>query len=105
MLAWRSTIFLLVLVVACAMAVVNVRYQARSAVVELEKARQQEQQLQVEWGALQVQQVAASKNDRIAEQVAKQNMQRVNPSITRYLLSDGTSPQTTVSTTAKAVKP
>ncbi|MGL4768521.1 MAG: cell division protein FtsL [Formosimonas sp.] len=79
------TIFLLGLAIVCAMAVVNVRYQARTLVKTLDKARQQEQQLQVEWGAQQVQQVAASKNDRIAQQVAKQNMQRVDPSMTHYL--------------------
>ena len=115
MLAWRSTILLLGLVIACAMAVVNVRYQARSAVISLEKTRQQEQQLQVEWSTLQVQQVAASKNDHIAEQVAKQNMQRVNPSVTHYLMSDGSTPQapsaavtaapSTSAAPAKAVKP
>ena len=93
MLAWRSSILLLVMVVACAMAVVDVRYQARRAVVELEKTRLQEQQLQVEWSTWQVQQVAASKNDRIADLVAKQNMQRVNPSVTRYLMPDGSTPQ------------
>lgn len=93
MLAWRSSIFLLILVVACAIAVVDVRYQARRSIADLEKARAQEQQLQVEWSTWQVQQVAASKNDRIADLVAKQNMQRVNPSVTRYLMPDGSAPQ------------
>lgn len=81
----RRTIFLLALTVACAMAVVNVRYQARSLIKDLEKARQQEQQLQVEWGSKQVQQVAASKNDSIAQQVIEQNMQHVDPSVTYYM--------------------
>jgi cell division protein FtsL len=84
MLAGR-TMLLLGLTVACAMAVVSVRYQARSLVKDLEKARQHEQQLQVEWSTKQVQQVAASKNDRIAQQVAKQNMQHVDPSLTYYM--------------------
>ena len=84
MIAGR-TILLLGLTVACAMAVVNVRYQARSLVKDLEKARQQEQQLQVEWSTKQVQQVAAAKNDRIAQQVIKQNMQHVDPSLTYYM--------------------
>lgn len=76
---------MLIAVIACAMAVVNVRYAGRSTTIALEKARAQEQQLQVEWGAWQVQQVAASKNDRIAQQVEKQSMQRVDPSVTYYL--------------------
>ena len=79
------TILLLVLTVACAMAVVSVRYESRSLVKNLEKARQYEQQLQVEWSTKQVQQVAASKNDRIAQQVVKQNMQHVDPSLTYYM--------------------
>lgn len=85
MLAWRTTLLLLTAVIACAMAVVNVRYQSRSLNSALEKVRQQEQQLQVEWSTWQVQQVAASKNDRIASLVAKQDMQRVDPSVTYYM--------------------
>jgi len=85
MLAWRTTLILLTAVIACAMAVVNVRYQTRNLNSVLEKARQQEQQLQVEWSTWQVQQVAASKNDRIASLVIKQDMQRVDPSVTYYM--------------------
>ena len=85
MLAWRTTLSLLIAVIVCAMFVVNVRYQSRALNTQLEKVRQQEQQLQVEWSTWQVQQVAASKNDRIAQQVSKQDMQRVDPSVTYYM--------------------
>lgn len=90
MLAGR-TILLLGMTVVCAMAVVSVRFQERSLVKTLEKARFQEQQLHVEWGSKQVQQVAASKNDRIVQQVATQNMQHVNPSSTYYMTPGGAS--------------
>lgn len=79
------TVFMLGLTVVCAMAAVNARFQERSLVKVLEKARFQEQQLHVEWGSKQVQQVAVSKNDRIVAQVARQNMQHVNPSSTYYM--------------------
>ncbi len=82
---WRKSMVLLIAVIASAMAVINVRYQVRTLTVQLEKARDQEQQLQVEWSARQVQQVSATKNDRIAEMVAQQGMQRVDPSVTYYM--------------------
>lgn len=85
----RRTVFMLGLTIVCAMAVVSVRYQERSLVKILESARSQEQQLHVELGSKQVQQVAASKNDRIAGQVAKQNMHHVDPSSTYYMTPSG----------------
>jgi cell division protein FtsL len=95
MLAWRTTLLLLAAVIACAMAVVNVRYQSRSLNSDLEKVRQQEQKLQVEWSTWQVQQVAASKNDRIANLVTKQDMQQVDPSVTYYMTPASTAPSGT----------
>jgi cell division protein FtsL len=102
MLAWRTTLLLLTAVIACAMAVVNVRYQSRSLSSALEKVRQQEQQLQVEWSTWQVQQVAASKNDRIASLVAKQDMQRVDPSVTYYMTPASVAPSGSPAVTGSA---
>ena len=82
---WRNSMILLMMVVAVAMAVINVRHQVRRNNVQLEQARTQEQQLQVEWSARQVQQVSAAKNDRIAQAVVNQGMQRVDPSMTYYM--------------------
>ena len=88
MYSWRGSIILLSAVIVMAMMVVNVRHQARVLTVELEKARAYEQQLQVEWSTRQVQQVSAAKNDKIAEVVSRQDMQRVDPSVTYYMTPD-----------------
>lgn len=85
MYSWRGSIILLSAVIVMAMMVVNVRHQARVLTVELEQARAYEQQLQVEWSTRQVQQVSAAKNDKIAEVVSRQDMQRVDPSVTYYM--------------------
>lgn len=85
MSVWRNSIILLIAVIAAAMAVINVRYRVRMLTVQLEQVREQEQQLQIEWSTRQVQQVSAAKNDRIAEIVAGQGMERVNPSSTYYM--------------------
>ena len=88
MYSWRGSIILLSAVIVMAMMVVNVRHQARVLTVELEQARAYEQQLQVEWSTRQVQQVSAAKNDKIAEVVSRQDMQRVDPSVTYYMTPD-----------------
>ena len=82
---WRNSVVLLIAVIAAAMAVINVRYHVRTLTVQLEQARDQEQQLQIEWSTRQVQQVSAAKNDRIAEMVTSQGMERVDPSSTYYM--------------------
>ena len=82
---WRNSVILLIAVIAVAMAVINVRYHVRTLTVQLEQVREQEQQLQTEWSTRQVQQVSAAKNDRIAEIVVGQGMERVNPSSTYYM--------------------
>ena len=114
MYSWRSSIVLLSAVIVMAMMVINVRHQARSLTVQLEQARAQEQQLQVEWSTRQVQQVAAAKNDKIAEEVSRQDMQRVDPSVTFYMTPNNASaannsavasPSATPATTPAGVKP
>ena len=82
---WRNSVILLIAVIVTAMVVINVRYHVRTLTVQLEQAREQEQQLQIEWSTRQVQQVSAAKNDRIAEIVAGQGMERVDPSSTYYM--------------------
>ncbi len=89
MYSWRSSIVLLSAVIVMAMLVINVRHQGRVLNTELEKARAYEQQLQVEWSTRQVQQVSAAKNDKIAEVVSRQDMQRVDPSVTYYMTPKG----------------
>lgn len=85
MYSWRSSIVLLSAVIVMAMMVINVRHQSRVLNTQLEQARAYEQQLQIEWSTRQVQQVSAAKNDKIAEVVSRQDMQRVDPSVTYYM--------------------
>lgn len=85
---WKIICMLVVTLLTC-LAVISVRFEERNLAKTLEKAREQERLLQIEWSVKQVQQVAASKNDRIAEQVMKQNMQNVDPSLTYYVKPDG----------------
>ena len=85
MYSWRSSIVLLSAVIVMAMLVINVRHQSRVFNTQLEQARAHEQQLQIEWSTRQVQQVSAAKNDKIAEVVSRQDMQRVDPSVTYYM--------------------
>lgn len=100
MYSWRSSIVLLSAVIVMAMMVINVRHQGRVLNTELEKARAYEQQLQVEWSTRQVQQVSAAKNDKIAEVVSRQDMQRVDPSVTYYM-----TPKTTAANAGAATSP
>lgn len=86
---WRKSIVLLIALIMVTVAVVNVRYETRSINAQLEKARETEQQLQAEWNTYQVQQVSATKNDRIAELVTRQGMQRVDPTVTYYMTPNG----------------
>ena len=104
MYSWRSSIVLLSAVIVMAMMVINVRHQARVLNTQLEQARAYEQQLQVEWSTRQVQQVSAAKNDKIAEVVSRQDMQRVDPSVTYYMTpkTNGANAATDVSHTANA---
>ena len=104
MYSWRSSIVLLSAVIVMAMMVINVRHQARVLNTQLEQARAYEQQLQVEWSTRQVQQVSAAKNDKIAEVVSRQDMQRVDPSVTYYMTpkTNGTNAAADVSHTANA---
>ena len=111
MYSWRSSIVLLSAVIVMAMMVINVRHQSRVLNTQLEQARAHEPQLQIEWSTRQVQQVSAAKNDKIAEVVSRQDMQRVDPSVTYYMTpkaatadagAAATAPAATTATTAGA---
>lgn len=111
MYSWRSSIVLLSAVIVMAMMVINVRHQSRVLNTQLEQARAHEQQLQIEWSTRQVQQVSAAKNDKIAEVVGRQDMRRVDPSVTYYMTpkaatadagAAATAPAATTATTAGA---
>ncbi|GLU30870.1 cell division protein FtsL [Trinickia caryophylli] len=65
----RLNIFLLILVLGCALSVVNATNQQRRLFVQLERAQAEDRQLQQDYAQLQYEQSALSKTSRI-EQLA-----------------------------------
>ena len=67
------TALLLVLVIASAFAVIMSRHESRKLFVELEQLRKQVDELNVEWGRLQLEQSAWSAHGRI-ERIARKRL-------------------------------
>ena len=65
---------LLVAVVLCALSVVTSQHKARKLFIELQKEKEQAQQMEVEWGQLQLEQSTWAAPARV-EQVAVQKLQ------------------------------
>jgi cell division protein FtsL len=85
----RLNIFLLILVMGCALSVVNATNQQRQFFIQLQRAQSQERQLQQDYSQLQYQQSALSKTSRI-EQIATDSlkMQSATTGRTQYLTLD-----------------
>ena len=79
-------VVLTALLVACALSVVNSRYQRNHLVNDLEKLSSQKRQLDIDWAQLQLDQSTLGKNERI-EQIARTelNMAPLSPARTQYL--------------------
>jgi cell division protein FtsL len=86
----KINIVLAALLVACALSVVNARYQSRHLFIELERLQQQARQLDIDWAQLQLDQSTLGKNERI-EQIARSelNMTPLTPARTQYLVEGG----------------
>ncbi|PCE29384.1 cell division protein FtsL [Burkholderia ubonensis] len=82
----RFNIFLLIIVMGCALSVVNSTNQQRQIFIQLQRAQSQEHQLQQDYAQLQYQQSALSKTSRI-EQLANDSlkMQPIMTGRTQYL--------------------
>ncbi|MEA3130982.1 MAG: cell division protein FtsL [Paraburkholderia sp.] len=85
----RLNIFLLMILMGCALSVVNATNQQRQIFIQLQRAQSQERQLQQDYSQLQYQQSALSKTSRI-EQIATDSlkMQAVSTGRTQYLTLD-----------------
>ncbi|MGF6756539.1 cell division protein FtsL [Paraburkholderia sp. GAS334] len=85
----RLNIFLLIVVMGCALSVVNATNQQRQIFIQLQRAQSQERQLQQDYSQLQYQQSAMSKTSRI-EQIATTSlkMQSATTGRTQYLTLD-----------------
>jgi cell division protein FtsL len=86
----KLNVVLTVLLVGCALSVVNARYQARHLFIDQEKLVQQQRQLEIDWAQLQLDQSTLGKNERI-EQIARSelNMAPLSPARTQYLTEGG----------------
>ena len=86
----KLNVVLTVLLVGCALSVVNARYQARHLFIDQEKLQQQQRQLEIDWAQLQLDQSTLGKNERI-EQIARSelNMAPLSPARTQYLTEGG----------------
>jgi cell division protein FtsL len=82
----KANVVLAALLVACALSVVNARYQSRQLFIELGRLQQQARQLDIDWAQLQLDQSTLGKNERI-EQIARTelNMTPLTPARTQYL--------------------
>ena len=86
----KLNVVLTVLLVGCALSVVNARYQRNLLINDLEKLQTQQRQLEVDWSQLQLDQSTLGKNERI-EQIARSelNMMPLSPARTQYLTEGG----------------
>lgn len=82
----RVNFVLTVLLVACALSLVNAQNQARRLFIELERAQSHARQLDIEWAQLQLDQSTLGKHARI-EDVARRDLKMVavTPARTQYL--------------------
>ena len=82
----RLNIFLLLLLVACALSVIDAAYSQRQLFVELERTQNRTRQLRQDVAQLQYQQGTLSKTARIEKIAAHQlGMQLPTPALTQYL--------------------
>jgi cell division protein FtsL len=85
----RLNIFLLIIVLGCALSAVNSSNKQRQIFIEVQRAQSQERQLQQDYSQLQYQQSALSKTSRIEQlAISTLKMQPVNTGRTQYLNYD-----------------
>jgi len=85
-MSFKLNALLALLLVACALSVVNARYQARHLLIEYERLQQHARQLDIDWAQLQLDQSTLGKNERI-EQIARTHLEMapLTPARTQYL--------------------
>lgn len=82
----RICFILTLILVACALSVVNAHYQFRRLFIELERAQAQARQLDIEWAQLQLDQSTLGKHARIEGNARRDlRMVPVTPASTQYL--------------------
>ena len=86
MMSNKLNIVLTVLLVGCALSLVNAQYRARHLFIDLERAQALSRQLDIEWAQLQLDQSTLGKHARI-EEIARRDlgMTPLTPNRTQYL--------------------
>ena len=88
----RLNIFLLLIVIGCALPVITSQHQARKLYIELQKEDQSAKKLDVEWGQLQLEQSTWAMHSRIeVEAVSRLGMQSPQGSRSLVILPQGQS--------------
>ncbi|WP_432723030.1 cell division protein FtsL [Jeongeupia wiesaeckerbachi] len=86
----RLNLFLLAVLIACALSVVTSQFNARKLYGELQKEDQVTRKLDVEWGQLQLEQSTWAMHSRIeSEATAKLSMQLPAANRTQVILPQG----------------
>lgn len=73
----RLNIFLILIVIVCALGVVTSQHKARKLFMELERTREQARQLAVEWGQLQLEQSTWAMRARVEKIATKKLLMKV----------------------------
>ena len=82
----RMNLLLLLAVVLCALSVVTSQHKARKLFAELQKEKSQAQQMDVEWGQLQLEQSTWAMPARVEQIASRQlHMQMPKPGQIRYV--------------------
>ncbi len=85
----RINVLLLILVIACALGVVTSQYKARKLFVELQQEKDKAQQMDVEWGQLQLEQGTLAMPARVEKLAGNQlQMQMPQSGQIRYVRID-----------------
>ena len=84
----RANLLLLLLAIACALGVVTSQHKARKLFVELQKEKDRAQQMEVEWGQLQLEQSTWAGHARI-EKIAREKLQMKVPDPKQTLTLEG----------------
>lgn len=75
---FKLNIFFVLILIVCALGVVTSQHSVRKLFMALEKEKEIEQKLEVEWGRLQLEQSTLIMHGRI-EQIAKEHLKMVVP--------------------------
>lgn len=88
----RLDILLALVLMVCALAVVNAQHRARTLFIELEALKREARDLEVEWGKLQLEQGTLTSHARV-EALAKNKLGLMTPPLDKvWLLDSGAQP-------------